>query len=70
MQMQQSACVNEHALRVTVTKEIEGWRVRHESDSTVIREIVRTDWHRVERDLWLFHVHAESARPDSHPAAA
>jgi hypothetical protein len=28
---------------------LEGWEVREERDSTVVRQIRYTDWHRVER---------------------
>jgi predicted alpha/beta hydrolase family esterase len=31
----------------------EGWEVRVEQDSEVVRRVHYTDWHRVERAVWM-----------------
>jgi hypothetical protein len=41
-----------HTRRFTIRDEgPEGWEVRVEQDSTILRRICYTDWHRVERAL-------------------
>jgi hypothetical protein len=40
-----------HTRRFTIDESVEGWEVRVEQDSTVIRRVQYTDWHRVERAL-------------------
>jgi hypothetical protein len=43
-----------HGRRFTVTITREGWAVREERDSLVVRNVTYTDWHRVERAMQLF----------------
>jgi hypothetical protein len=41
-----------HTRRFTISSEgAEGWEVRVEQDSTVLRRVHYTDWHRVERAI-------------------
>ncbi len=40
-----------HTRRFTIDEGVEGWEVRVEQDSTVVRRVQYTDWHRVERAL-------------------
>ena len=35
-----------------------GWEVREERDSTVVKQVCLTDWHRVERARTLFSMRA------------
>jgi hypothetical protein len=54
-----------HTDRVTVTRSHSGWDVREERDDTVVRHANYTDWHRVERAIFLFERvrrEAETAR--------
>ena len=44
--------------RFVVTNDLEGWEVREEEDSSVLRRARRQDWHRVERDIHLFEIRA------------
>lgn len=44
--------------RFVVTNHLEGWEVREEEDSSVLRLVRRQDWHRVERDIQLFEIRA------------
>ena len=47
--------------RFTVThREAEGWNVRDEQDSRVIRSAVYHDWHRVERASLAFALEAQT----------
>jgi hypothetical protein len=47
-----------HSLRLVVTPDSGGWEVREEEDAAVLRRVHRHDWHRVERDIWLFGLRA------------
>ena len=47
-----------HVHRFVVTRDLEGWEVREEKDSAVLRRAHREDWHRVERDIRLFELRA------------
>jgi hypothetical protein len=40
-----------HVRRFSIGEAGEGWEVRVEQDSTVVRRVHYTDWHRVERAL-------------------
>jgi hypothetical protein len=40
-----------HTRPFTIDESVEGWEVRVEQDSTVVRRVQYTDWHRVERAL-------------------
>jgi hypothetical protein len=52
-----------HDRRVTVTITPEGWAVREEKDSQVVRSVVYTDWHRVERAIDLFEREIDGSSP-------
>jgi hypothetical protein len=43
-----------HTKRFTITRSTEGWEVREEQDSKVVRTAKYMDWHRVERAIELF----------------
>jgi hypothetical protein len=45
-----------HTRRATITKQSPGWLFRELDDTRVIREIVYTDWHRVERAMHIFEL--------------
>lgn len=47
-----------HVHRFVVTSDVHGWEVIEEEDSAVLKRVHREDWHRVERDAWLFQVRA------------
>lgn len=49
---------HDHVHRLVVTRDLEGWEVREEEDSTVLRRTRRADWHRVETDIQLFDIKA------------
>jgi hypothetical protein len=51
-----------HVHRFVVTRDLTGWEVREEEDSTVLRRTHREDWHRVERDVLLFQIRATSLK--------
>jgi hypothetical protein len=40
-----------HTTRVTITRDVEGWQIQEERDSTVVKHVHYDDWHRVERAL-------------------
>jgi predicted alpha/beta hydrolase family esterase len=43
-----------HTKRFTISEAgNEGWEVRVEQDSEVVRRVHYTDWHRVERAVWM-----------------
>ncbi len=49
---------NGHLHRFVIERSLEGWDVREEEDSIVLRHTHRDDWHRVERDMQLFEIRA------------
>lgn len=51
-----------HTRRFEVLLNDEGWRVVTCADSTVVRETVYTDWHRVERAKRAFAIEARSLK--------
>jgi hypothetical protein len=51
-----------HVRRFVVTNEGEGWEIREEEDSAVLRRTVRQDWHRVEMDIHLFELRAQALK--------
>ena len=55
---------NGHVRRFVVTSDLEGWEVREEEDSAVLRRAHRDDWHRVERDVRLFEIKALALKRD------
>jgi len=42
--------------KLMVTKNEVGWHVREEHDSQVVKSADYTDWHRVERAMYVFDV--------------
>jgi hypothetical protein len=56
-----------HTDRVTITRSNEGWDVREERDDQVVRTARYTDWHRVERAMWIFEVRNAASKPESRP---
>jgi len=50
--------------RFVVTNDGDGWAVREEEDSAVLRHTVRQDWHRVELDIRLFELRALALKGD------
>jgi hypothetical protein len=51
-----------HVHRLVVTRDLEGWEVREEEDSTILRRTRREDWHRVETDIQLFDIKARTLK--------
>jgi hypothetical protein len=51
-----------HVRRFVVVSDLEGWDVREEEDSTILRRAHREDWHRVERDVQLFEMKARALK--------
>lgn len=49
---------NTQSRRFTVMSDHHGWEVTDEEGSMLLRRSLRQDWHRVERDMWLFHLEA------------
>jgi hypothetical protein len=47
-----------HVHDFMVTQDADGWDVREEEDSCILRQAHHDDWHRVERDTWLFDLRA------------
>ena len=43
-----------HVTRFTVTRTAQGWDIREEHDTTVVRSQHLEDWHRVERAISKF----------------
>jgi hypothetical protein len=53
-----------HIHRLVITSDINGWNIREEADTAVVRQIHREDWHRVERDCLLFDIAALDLKRD------
>ena len=53
-----------HVHRFLVANADDGWEVREEEDSAVVRQAHRRDWHRVERDVLLFEIKALALKRD------
>jgi len=51
-----------HTRRYEILFDIAGWRVVEHADSQVVRAVVLTDWHRVERARRAFDVEMSSLR--------
>jgi hypothetical protein len=49
--------------RFTITRGEFGWHVREEHDSRVVRSVNYTDWHRVERAIYVFEMGVAAADP-------
>ena len=47
-----------HLHRFVVVVEEDGWDVFEVEDALIVRHVHRNDWHRVERDRWLFELTA------------
>ena len=56
MSLDRSLTSHGHLHRFIVTKDQQGWDVREEEDSAILRRSHREDWHRVERDVQLFEI--------------
>ncbi len=52
----------QHTRRYEIMFDSHGWHVREHADSTVVRQAVYTDWHRVERARRAFAVEMSSLR--------
>jgi hypothetical protein len=50
-----------HVTRFTVTRGPQGWDVREERDTTIVKRLHLEDWHRVERAIHAF----EQSQSDS-----
>jgi hypothetical protein len=53
-----------HTRRFEILIGKQGWRVVTKADSTVVRDAVYTDWHRVERARRAFAIEASSLRQE------
>ncbi len=62
MRIERSLINRGQVIRLLITQHAEGWQVREEQNSEVRHEVVRRDWHRVERDLRLFELMARALR--------
>lgn len=62
MRIERSVMFQDQAIRLLVTKCDQGWQVREEQGSLVLLDVIRDDWHRVERDLRLFEMKASVLR--------
>lgn len=52
--------------RFTITRDAQGWEVREERDTTVVKHARYGDWHRVERAMQTFELaQARSAAAES-----
>jgi hypothetical protein len=52
-----------HTRRFTIrTVSASGWEVCDENDGGVVKHVVYTDWHRVERALAMFRLEADTLR--------
>jgi hypothetical protein len=51
-----------HSHRFIVMSDVNGWEVREEEDSRLIKRVHREDWHRVERDTRLFEMTARTLK--------
>ena len=40
-----------HTRRATVTRADQGWLFKEEDDTRLVRQVIYTDWHRVERAI-------------------
>lgn len=47
--------------KLMVTKNDVGWHVREEHDSHVVKSADYTDWHRVERAMYVFDLRTQLA---------
>jgi hypothetical protein len=62
MRIDHSLVHQDHTFRCVVTDHVQGWEVRREEDRVVVHDVIRDDWHRVERDLWLFDLSVAALR--------
>ncbi len=53
-----------HTRRYAIRFEAAGWRVEEHADSQVVRAVVYTDWHRVERARRAIDVEMSSLRSE------
>ena len=64
MRISRSLTNTEHSIRFDVTNHANGWEVRQQEDSKTVRDVVYSDWHRVERALSSFDRQAAVLRED------
>ena len=62
MRISRSLSRNDHAIRLVVTHQSRGWKVRQQEDERTVSDAVYTDWHRVERAVSAFDRKAEGLR--------
>lgn len=62
MSMNRQLSNHEHIHRFSVTRELNGWEVREEEDSAILKCVHRGHWQRVETDVMLFAMRADSLR--------
>lgn len=55
---------NDHTRRFEILTEAQGWRVVEREDTTVLREALYTDWHRVERARRVFAIEMSSLKAE------
>jgi hypothetical protein len=64
--LRKSLILDGHETTVTVSDAgPDGWEVREERDSEIVRQVRYTDWHRVERAVMRFSAESQD-NPDTH----
>lgn len=53
---------HEHVRRFSVTQNLRGWEVQEDEDSVVLKRVHRGNWQRVEVDVLLFEMRADSLK--------
>ncbi len=64
MTYEQTLKKDDHTRRFEILAEPQGWRVVQRADTTVVREALYTDWHRVERARRAFSVEMSTLRAE------
>ena len=54
----------DHVHAFVISQSRTGWDIREEEDARVMREVHHDDWHRVERDAFLFDLRAIELKRD------
>jgi hypothetical protein len=55
---------DDHTRRLEILLDVQGWRVVQRTDTTVVRDALYTDWHRVERARRAFAVEMTGLRAE------
>ena len=55
---------DDHTRRFEILQDPQGWRVVQRADTTVVRDALYTDWHRVERARRAFTVEMRGLRDE------